>query len=244
MSPDDLIDFTPELKAEALKIASEYKMGPLFTPAIVFDSNGKKGTLMLPNATGGANWQGAAADPETGVLYVPSVTNPYVAALVHDPEHSDMNYISKTVFLEKIDKTLPIVKPPYGRITAIDLNSGDRLWMIPNGQPPDDIKNNPALKGIDTSKFGNPERALLVATKTLLFSADATGLTPVNGSNASTFRALDKKTGETISELKLPAHATGVPMTYLAKGKQYIVIAVGGRGEPAELVALAEPNPE
>jgi quinoprotein glucose dehydrogenase len=243
VSPGDLIDFTPELKAEALKIASEYKMGPLFTPAIVFDANGKKGTLMLPNATGGANWQGAAADPETGVLYVPSVTNPYVAALVHDPQHSDMNYISKNVFLEKIDKTLPIVKPPYGRITAIDLNSGEQLWMIPNGQPPDDIKNNPALKGIDTSKFGNPERALLLATKTLLFSADATGLTPVNGSNASTFRALDKKTGDTIFELKLPSHATGVPMTYLAKGKQYIVVAVGGRGEPAELVALSVASP-
>jgi quinoprotein glucose dehydrogenase len=243
VSPDDLIDFTPELKAEALKIASEYKMGPLFTPAIVFDTNGKKGTLMLPNATGGANWQGAAADPETGVLFVPSVTNPFVAALVHDPQHSDMNYIVKNVFLEKINKTLPIIKPPYGRITAIDLNTGDQLWMVPNGQPPDDIKNNPVLKGIDTSKFGNPERALLLATKTLLFSADATGLTPVNGSNASTFRALDKKTGETVFELKLPAHATGVPMTYLAKGKQFIVVAVGGRGEPAELVALSEPSP-
>jgi len=245
VSPEDLIDSTPELKAAALKIASEYKMGPIFTPAIVFDADGKKGTLMLPHATGGANWQGAAADPETGMLYVPSVTNPYVAALVHDPQHSDMNYISKTVILEKIDKTVPIVKPPYGRITAYDLNSGDKAWMIPNGQPPDDIKNAPALKGIDTSKFGNPERALLLATKTLLFSADATGLTPVNGSYASTLRALDKKTGETIAEFKLPAHATGVPMTYLAKGKQYIVIAVGGRGEPAELVALAEPaSPE
>jgi quinoprotein glucose dehydrogenase len=243
ITPGDLIDFTPELKAEALKIASQYKMGPLFTPAIVFDAHGKKGTLMLPHATGGANWQGAAADPETGVLYVPSVTNPFVAALVHDPEHSDMNYIAKTVILENINKGVPIVKPPYGRITAIDLNSGDRLWMIPNGQPPDDIKNNSALKGIDTSKFGNPERALLLATKTLLFSADATGLTPVNGAYASTFRALDKKTGDTIFELKLPTHATGVPMTYLAKGKQYIVVAVGGRGEPAELVALSVASP-
>ncbi len=242
--PDDLMDFTPELKAEALKIASQYKMGPLFTPPSVFDANGKKGTLMLPNATGGANWQGAAADPEAGVLYVPSVTNPFIAALVHDPQRSDMNYIGKNVFLEKIQKTLPIIKPPYGRITAIDLNSGDHLWMIPNGQPPDDIKNNPALKGIDTSKFGNPERALLLVTKSLLFSADATGLSPVNGSSASTFRAIDKKTGDTIAELKLPAHATGVPMTYMAKGKQYIVIAVGGRGEPAELVALSEPAPD
>src|SRR5581483_3127893 len=241
-SPDDVVDFTPELKAEAMKIVSQYKMGPIFTPAIVFDSKGKKGTLMLPHATGGANWQGAAADPETGVLYVPSVTNPYVAALVHDPAHSNMEYISKTVILEKV-KGLPIVKPPYGRITAIDLNTGDALWTIPNGQPPDEIKNNPALKGIDTSKFGNPERALLLATKTLLFSADATGTTPVNGSYASTFRALDKKTGAMIFEFQLPTHATGVPMTYTAKGKQYIVLAVGGRGEPAELVALAEPAP-
>lgn len=242
ISPDDLIDFTPELKGAALKIASQYKMGPIFTPAIVFDSDGKKGTLMLPHATGGANWQGAAADPETGALYVPSVTNPYVAALVHDPRQSNMQYISKTVILEKIDKTVPIVKPPYGRITAYDLNSGDKLWMVPNGEPPDEIRNAPALKGIDTSKFGNPERALLLATKTLLFSADAAGLTPVNGSYASTLRGLDKKTGAVVSEMRLPAHATGAPMTYLAKGKQYIVIAVGGRDEPAELVALALPE--
>jgi quinoprotein glucose dehydrogenase len=116
--------------------------------------------------------------------------------------------------------------------------------MIPNGQPPDDIKNNPALKGIDTNKFGNPERALLLVTKTVLFAADSTGLTPVNGTYSSTFRAIDKQTGAIISELKLPSHATGVPMTYMAKGKQYIVLAVGGRGEPAELVALSQPSPQ
>ncbi len=86
-----MIDFTPELQAEALKIVSEYKTGPLFTPPSVFDANGKKGTLMLPNATGGANWQGAAADPETGMLYVPSATSPYVAAMVNDAKHSDMD---------------------------------------------------------------------------------------------------------------------------------------------------------
>ncbi|HEX5431669.1 MAG TPA: PQQ-binding-like beta-propeller repeat protein, partial [Bryobacteraceae bacterium] len=119
---DDLADFTPEVKAAALKIASEFKLGPIYTPPIVYDSGGKKGVLMLPNATGGANWTGAAGDPETGMIYVPSVTNPYVYALVHDPSRSDMRYIGRPVAAGR-PMGLPIVKPPYGRITAIDLNT-------------------------------------------------------------------------------------------------------------------------
>jgi quinoprotein glucose dehydrogenase len=229
---DDVADFTPEIKAAALKILSEYKIGPIYTPPIVYDSGGKKGVLMLPNATGGANWQGAAADPETGMIYVPSVTNPYVYALEHDPARSDMRYVGKPVAVER-PMGLPIVKPPYGRITAIDLNTGDRAWMVPNGEPPRGVLNNPALKtaGIDPSKFGGPSRAGIVVTKTLLFAGD--------GSGGKHFRALNKKTGETIFETELPGTETGVPMTYMAKGKQYIVVAVGGQGTPAELVALA-----
>lgn len=228
----DLADFTPEIKAEALKIAAQYKLGPIFTPPIVYDSGGKQGTLQMPGAGGGANWQGAAADPETGMLYIPSVTSPYLSALVHDPKRSEMQYIARGG-LGGIGKPmgLPLLKPPYGRITAIDLNTGDHVWMIPNGETPENIKNNPALKGIDTSKFGGPNRAPLLVTKTLLFAGGGT-----------LFRAIDKKTGSVIFEIKLPGNDTGGPMTYLVNGRQYVVVAVGSRETPAELMAFALPR--
>ena len=229
---DDLVDFTPEIKAEAVKIASQFRLGPLFTPPSVYDAGGKKGTLMLPNATGGANWQGAAADPETGMLFVPSVTNPYVYALERQPAKSDIEFIGRTVPVPRV-LGLPLIKPPYGRITAIDLNTGDRVWMVPSGHTPESVKNNPALKGVDTSQFGGPARAPLVATKALLFAGDGDG---------PTFRALDKKTGATLFEMKLPGNETGMPMTYMANGRQFIVVAVGAPGVPAELVALALPR--
>jgi quinoprotein glucose dehydrogenase len=232
VTTNDLADFTPEIKAEALKIAEQYKLGPIFTPPIVYDSGGKQGTLQVPGAGGGANWQGAAADPETGMLYIPSVTTPYLSALVHDPKRSDMRYIARGG-LGGIGKPmgLPLLKPPYGRITAIDLNTGDHVWMIPNGETPENIKNNPALKGIDTSNFGGPNRAPLLVTKTLLFAG-----------GGMLFRAIDKKTGKVVSEIKLPANDTGGPMTYMANGRQYIVVAVGSRDTPAELLAFTLPR--
>ncbi len=135
---------------------------------------------------------------------------------------------------------LPMIKPPWGRITAIDLNSGDHLWMVPNGEAPDYIKNHPALKGIDLSKAGRPSRAMLMVTKTLLFGAEGNNLFAAPpGAGGNMFRAYDKKTGKVIHEIALPAMATGVPMTYMANGRQYIVVAVGAVGVPAELVALA-----
>jgi len=255
---DDLIDFTPALKAEAEKIASQYKLGPLFTPPIVMDANGKKGTLLLPSHVGGANWQGGAVDPETGILYVASITNADALNLsVADPKRSVMGYIAGSGGFIRNDPSgapraaptknlgpegLPLVKPPWGRITAIDLNTGDRVWMIPNGEAPDYIKNNPALKGIDLSKAGRPSRAPLMVTKTLLFGADGANLfNAVAGGGGNTFRAIDKATGKTISEMQLPASATGIPMSYMADGRQFIVVAVGAAGVPAELVALALP---
>jgi len=137
---------------------------------------------------------------------------------------------------------LPLIKPPWGRITAIDLNTGDHVWMVPNGHVPDYIKNNPALAGIDLSGAGNPERSPLLVTKTLLFSGDGAGLFssgPQGGGKL--FRALDKKSGKTVFEMELPLNETGLPMTYMAGGKQYIVLAVGARNTAAELIALSLP---
>jgi quinoprotein glucose dehydrogenase len=273
VSLDDLIDFTPELKAEAREMASQYKLGPLFTPPIVAGANGLRGTLMLPAATGGANWQGGAADPETGVLYVSSGTMISSLSLVHDPQRSDMDYISGAGAPPPRPQArseasapapaasapaasapaagaprppsmlgpqgLPFVKPPYGRITAIDLNSGDHLWMVPNGDTPDWIKNHPALKGVNLPRTGRYEHVGLLVTKTLLFAGEGSGLFAVApGSGGPLFRALDKKTGETVFEFKLPANQSGIPMTYSAGGRQFIVVPAGAVGTPAEFVAL------
>jgi quinoprotein glucose dehydrogenase len=290
ISIDDLIDFTPELRAEAIKIASRYKLGPLFTPPIVTDTDGKLATMMLPSHMGGANWPGAAVDPETGVLYVPSVTQQDMLALTKaDPKRSDMGYVGGGgragrggrggapgapgaagaaaapearggrgegggPFVSEggpgrgAPRTnmgpegLPLVKPPWGRITAIDLNTGDHVWMIPNGHPPDYVVNHPLMKGIDLSQAGRPSRALLMVTKSLLISTDGNDLwVPPAGAGGNLIRAIDKKTGKTLWEMALPAEATGIPMTYMVDDRQFIVVAVGAPGVPASLVALALP---
>jgi quinoprotein glucose dehydrogenase len=242
VTEEDLIDFTPTLKAEALRIASQFKMGPLYTPPIVQGAGGKLATLTVPHNQGAANWQSAAADPETGMLYVPSVTNWWGSALAEGGDRSDMRYIGRSARVEP-PLGLPLIKPPWGRITAIDLNTGDHVWMVPNGQAPEYVRKHPALAGIDLSGAGNPERAPLLVTKTLLFSGDGAGLFssgPQGGGRK--FRALDKKTGQTIHEMDLPANETGLPMTYMAGGRQFIVVAVGATGVPAEIVALALPQ--
>ena len=137
---------------------------------------------------------------------------------------------------------LPLIKPPWGRITAIDLNSGDHVWMIANGHAPDYVVNHPAMKGIDLTNAGRPTRAPLMVTKTLLFSADGNNLwaSPAGG-GGNLFRAIDKSTGKVIHEMPLPAMATGIPMTYMVNDRQYIVVAIGAAGVPASLVALALP---
>jgi quinoprotein glucose dehydrogenase len=259
-SLEDAIDFTPAIKAEAEKILSEYKLGPLFTPPIVTDTNGKKGTLMSPSHVGGANWQGGAFDPETGVLYVASVNNPDSLSLaVADPKRSDMGYVGgrggpaaarvagdpEARPAAKVNVGpggLPLVKPPWGTIVAIDLNQGDIRWKIANADTPEYVKSHPLLKGIEIGRTGRPSRAPLMVTKTLLFSADGANLfNAVAGGGGNTFRAIDKSSGRVLHEMELPAMATGIPMTYMVDGRQFIVVAVGAAGVPAELVALALP---
>ena len=248
-SEDSLIDLTPELKQEALALAAQYQMGPLFTPPIVQDEGGKIAMLMLPNTRGGANWPGGALDAETGIVYIASA-NRMTSLALYKPEagRSDMSYVATYGYTSSTSNRnlgpqgLPLAKTPWGKITAIDLNTGDHLWAIPNDEPADYVKNHPALKGVDLSGVGNPERSTLMVTKTLLFAGVGAGLfNNDHGAGNPYFRAIDKATGEVLHRMELPSGTTGIPMTYMHNGRQYVVVAVGGEGHPAELVALAVP---
>jgi len=233
--PEDLVDFTPEIFSRAMEIASSYRFSELYTPPSIYrhPQDGSLGTLHLPSSTGGSNWEGGAYDPETGILYISSRTATSVLALVNDPAASSMQWIQGGGRLPTVDG-LPLVKPPYGRITAIDLTSGEHVWMIANADTPTEIANHPLLEGITIPRTGKPTRSGLVLTKSLLFAGEGPGGDPV-------FRAYDKSTGEIVAEIELPASVTGVPMTYLHEGKQYIAMTVSDFRSPARIVVLALP---
>jgi quinoprotein glucose dehydrogenase len=233
--PNDVIDFTPALRAEAIAGIKQFRMGPIFTPpSLAKAADGTRGTLMLPSATGGANWEGGSFDPETGVLYVGSYTVPTVMALESDPAVSDVRYISGGGGELPLLHGLPLVKPPWGRITAIDMNAGEHVFQIPNGPTPDEIAKNPALAGIALPPTGRATRAMTLVTKTLLFTAEGAGGRPV-------LDARDKATGDVVAEIALPGAVGGLPMTYAIDGRQFIVLAVAGN-DGAELVALSLPD--
>jgi quinoprotein glucose dehydrogenase len=231
VSADDVIAFTPELRAEALEILERYRMGPLYTPPSVLTEN-NLGTLMVPGALGAAAWEGGAVDPETGVLYVGSSTVVTTVALAPDPEASDMDFIQSSEARTPTVQGLPIVKPPYGRITAIDLKSGDHLWMIPNGDTPQSIRDHQALAGVEIGRTGKSTRAGTLVTSTLLFAGEGWGGDPW-------LRAIDKATGEIVREIELPGTQNGHPITYEVDGRQFVVLSVGAPGQAPELVALA-----
>lgn len=231
VSIDDLIDFTPELRAEAVEGVKVFRLGPIFTPPSLANApDGTSGTLMLPHATGGANWEGGAFDPETNVLYVGSVTNPFVAVLTPPEQPSDIRYIAGGGAELPWLQGLPLIKPPWGRITAIDMNKGEHLWQIANGPTPKEIAEHPALRGLDIPPTGRATRPVTLVTKSLLFAAEGWGGSPV-------LRAHDKATGDVIAEIALPGAVGGRPMTYMIDGKQFLVVSVAG-DNGAELVAL------
>ena len=242
---DDLIDFTPELKAEAVEIAKGFRLGPIFTPPIVKNAGGKRGTIVMPGAGGGANFPGASVDPETGILYVESVTRPTGMALTApSADTSDWRYVIEYQPLRG-PHGLPLVKPPYRRITAINLNTAEHVWQIPFGRGPVD---HPALKGLDLGPLGSvysdvvAEGGILV-TKTLLITylakRDEFGDRAATG---SLLRAYDKATGALLGEVDVAARLHGAPMTYMHDGRQYIAAAAGGRRDDAELIAFALPQ--
>ena len=240
---DDLIDFTPELRAEAEDILDDFVYGPMFTPPTVRGVDGKRGTILMPGWVGGANWGGAAVDPETGLMYIPSVTSPNVTALVPPPlpDSSDHRYIRGLPREVPMPGGLPLLKPPYGRITAIDMNSGEHVWMQANGPGP---RDHPAIADLDLPWLGQRGRPAPLLTRTLLFigegTEDALSILPIAGGKA--FRAWDKETGDVVWEMDLPAGTSGAPMTYLSNGRQFIVVAVGDRDTAGRLIALALPE--
>jgi quinoprotein glucose dehydrogenase len=294
VSPDDVIDFTPELHAEGLKLLSRYKIGPIFTPPVVSNPDGPLGTLILPSVTGGANWQGGALDPETNKLYVYSVTAPSALGLVPtDPAKSDFGYalgVARASAPPARTTTegggaapaggaaaagggrgaapggaaaggrgaaagggrgegggplsvqgLPLIKPPYGRITAIDLNKGDISWQIAHGETADNIKNSPALKGVTIPRTGRAGRIGVLVTKNLVIAGEGGFFTAPNGQRGAMLRAYDKATGQEVGAVYMPAPQSGSPMTYMYNGKQYLVVAISGASYTGELVAFKLP---
>ncbi|HEX8419005.1 MAG TPA: PQQ-binding-like beta-propeller repeat protein [Sphingomonas sp.] len=254
VTADDLIDFTPELHAKALEVMKNYRTGPLFTPASVFEPEGTWGTLTAPNLTGGTNWPGGGADPETGVVYVYSKTVADVMTELKnsDTKLSDFAYINvrgMPTAPKRGDHTygmltvegLPLLKPPYGRITAIDLKTGNHVWQVPHGETPDAIRNHPRLKGMKLPKTGRAGNVGPLVTKTLVICGEPGVFTLPDGRRGAMLCAYDKATGEQKGAVYLPAGQTGAPMTYMLNGRQHIVIAVGGGNYPAELIAFRVP---
>ena len=258
VTPDDLIDFTPELRAEALKVVSRYRFGPLFTPPPVSQWEGVLGVLKIPTA-GGANWPGGAYDPETGVLYVGSQTVISSMSVVPTTGPSEMAYSQGAARDPRAPaggraggggeseaglsvQGLPLVKPPYGRITAINMHKGDITWQTPHGETPDNVRNHPALKGLQIPRTGRPGRIGTLATKTLVISGETGFFTAPSGQRGAMLRAYHKATGQEVGAVFMPAPQTGVPMSYSFNGKQYIVLAVAGGTYSAEFLAFRLPN--
>ena len=243
IGPDDLIDFTPDLRRKAVEIMAEFRYGPLYTPPD--ETIG----VQLPGWAGGASWSGAAVDPETATLYVTSVTDPSLVSIVRETVHGTARLASHVTPPPTVEG-LPLVKPPYSRVTAINLNTGNHAWKAPVGSGP---RDHPLLKHLHLPPLGWTTRAFALVTRTLLFvgqEGPGTGKqipgTRVFGvanyhSQQPKLYVFDKTTGRALAEVATPGFATGALMTYMAGGKQYIVMPSGGASLPAELVALSLP---
>ena len=240
VTPADLIDLTPEIAAAARELAARYAFGPLFSPPILSRPGGPLAVLMLPYEQGGANWPGGALDPETNRLYLFSSTNIGSRGLVPpDPDASDMAYVSGNVESGPAPvgaggggaltvEGLPLVRPPWGRITAFDLDAGTIAWQIPHGTAPDEVRDHPLLAGVELPRTGRAGRAATLVTRTLLIAAEAGVVTGAGGEPGTMLRAYDKATGREVGAVPVPGPVTGSPMTYVANGRQHIALASRG----------------
>jgi quinoprotein glucose dehydrogenase len=266
VSSDSLINFTPELHAEAEKLVSKYKIGPLFTPPSVSKADGPLATIVSPGALGGANWPGGSYDPDTHILYVYSRSDISALGLVPspDPKLSDMEYVQGTAGFTPSNgrpmgapplpaanpesgippvtvRGLPLLKPPYGRITAINLDKGEIVWQVAHGETPDNVRNNPALAGLTIPRTGSAGLIGVLTTKTLVIAGESVNVTMPSGIRGAMLRGYDKATGKDAGAVYMPAPQSGSPMTYMLNGQQYIVVAVSAPGYPGELIAYRLP---
>lgn len=286
---DDLIDFTPELRAEALKNLARYKNGPVFNPPALSKIGGPLAALTIATLNGGTNWPGGGYDPETHTLYAPA-SNAAVSpiGLVEPPPgFSDIKYMLGTAgqpfrvregpgFGSAADfpqpprlrepearaqpaagppamggggggtlvQGLPLVKPPYGTLSAIDLDKGEITWQVPHGDTPDSVRNHTALKGLNIPKTGQSGAVGLVVTKALVIMGDPQVTTMPGRSRGAMLRAYDKATGREVGAVYMPAQQSGSPMTYMVNGRQYILVAVSGGPYSGEYIAFALPPDE
>ena len=239
VSVDDLIDFTPEIRAMAVEAVRDFRLGPLYTPPLRAVDGGVQGTIQRPAIDGGANWGGAGVDPETGLLYVPSQNRFSVLTFYEpDPDDGATMQITQGAFgsgrQPAMPQGLPLFKPPYSRMTAVDLNAGETAWMQPNGDG-DRFRNHPLLRDLDLPPLGGDGRGGPLVTKTLLISALSAG----GAGGGPRLVARDKATGAIVGSVDLPAGAVGTPMTYMVEGRQHIALTVGGG---PRLIALALPE--
>ncbi len=232
---DDLADFTPEIRAQAIAAIKDFRTGPLFTPPSL------QGTINRPGSTGGANWGGAAVDPDTGMLYVPS-RNAFSVITLAAPDpalKSNLQFMQVNSRSPRMPDGVPLFKPPYSRITAIDMHRGEHRWMVPTGTG-DRLRNLPALRGLALPALGgDTTQSGPLLTRTLLFYALTTGGT----AGGPRLVGYDKATGRERGFVDLPGAAIGTPMTYAIEGRQFIALTVLAdvRTDPPRLVALALP---
>jgi quinoprotein glucose dehydrogenase len=276
--PDDLIDFTPGMRAQARDVMSRYKTGPMFLPPIMGDGKGLLGAMQLGNASGGTNWPGAGYDPETHIVYAQAnqaAVSP-ISLRMPPPGFSDIRFVlgrNDTEFrvsegprfgsaadaIQPFRQPAPatpraipaspplsvqglsLVKPPYGVISAINLDRGDLQWQVPYGETPDLVRNHPALKGISIPNTGQPGSVGLLVTKTLVILGDSQLTTTPSHPRGAMLRAYDKATGREVGQILMPAPQSGSPMTYSVGGAQYIVVAVSGGAYSGEYIAYRLP---
>ncbi len=276
VAESDLIDFTPELRKQALANLKHFRWEQTpYVPPTGPESPDKLGSINIANWSGGVNWPGSGFDPETGIFYTQAGNS---AVTVGHYDQHEFDKVNPENFKNKPRlprweadpdyglprrpgappeafpgsegrrklgeglNGLPIVKPPYGVMAAIDLKNGSLMFQVPHGDTPDAVRDHPLLKGMNIGKTGQSGSVGVLITKTLVIAGDPAFTAPPGRARGAMLRAYDKQTGAQVGEVLLPAPIVGMPMTYSMNGRQYIVVGVSGGNYRGEYISLALPQ--